>query len=135
MEKTFPLRFCISFSRLHVMSCPQTLMLPFLILALGGSSFMMLLHSMLFPHPDSPTIASTSPFFKEKDTSLTACTSPAGLSILTERFFTSNNCSISVLFLIVLKRGTICAPSHFLVIILPLSSLQHSRKYQLRDDP
>ena len=39
-------------------------------------NFMMDLQRTLFPQPDSPTIASTSPAFKEKDTSRTASISP-----------------------------------------------------------
>ena len=54
----------------------------------------MLLHRTLFPQPDSPTTARTSPLCKEKETSLTACTSPFGLSKLTDRFRTSNTFSI-----------------------------------------
>ena len=55
---------------------------------------MMLRHSTLFPQPDSPTMASTSPSAREKDTSRTAWTSPAAVSKLTDKFFTSNNFAI-----------------------------------------
>ena len=51
-------------------------MLPDLIRAEVGKSFMILLHSALFPHPDSPTMASVSPGRSVKLTSRTACTSP-----------------------------------------------------------
>ena len=71
---------------------------------------MILLQSTLFPHPDSPTMASTSPFFNEKDTSLTAWTSPAGPSMLTERFLTSNKCSIFNPFSARVKRGAPLVP-------------------------
>ena len=66
----------------------------------------------LFPHPDSPTIASTSPFFNEKETSLTAWTSPEGPSMLTERFLTSNKCSIFNPFSARVKRGHSSCPRH-----------------------
>ena len=69
-------------------------MLPDWILAVRGSSFMMLLHSTLLPQPDSPTTASTSPGRREKLTLRTACTSPAGVKKLTDRFFTSNSSAI-----------------------------------------
>ena len=46
---------------------------------------MMDLHSTLLPQPDSPTTASTSPWRRVRDTSRTACSSPWGVSKLTER--------------------------------------------------
>ena len=79
---------------------------------------MILLQSTLFPHPDSPTIASTSPFFNEKETSLTAWTSPEGPSMLTERFLTSNKCSIFNPFSASVKRGHSACPRHNPYLVL-----------------
>ena len=129
MEKIFPRSFCISFSLSQVMSCPLTLILPSLILALVGKSFMILLQSTLFPHPDSPTIASTSPFFNEKETSLTAWTSPEGPSMLTERFLTSNKCSIFNPFSARVKKGALRVPpsqplSRFIYSIVQSATFQ-----------
>lgn len=47
-------------------------------------SFITLRHITVFPHPDSPTIQSISPFFTVRSTFRTACTSPSGVSKLTE---------------------------------------------------
>ena len=76
MENSRPRSFRISRSGIAVMSAPPAEMVPLLIRAEGGRSFRMLLQSTLLPQPDSPTTASTSPAFTEKDTSRTASISP-----------------------------------------------------------
>ena len=90
MENNFPRSLCISRSRQSVMFTPHAHMLPDRILAEAGRSLITALHRALFPHPDSPTTARTSPDCSVKLTSRTACTSPCGVSKLTDRFFTSN---------------------------------------------
>ena len=76
------------------MSVPFTRILPSRIYAVAGSSFIMVLHRTLFPQPDSPTSASTSPFRKEKLTFRTAFSSPCGVLKLTDKFLTSNKSDI-----------------------------------------
>ncbi len=95
MEKQLPLSFLISCSRYLVISIPFTAIVPLFILAVSGSSFMIVLHSTDFPQPDSPTMASTSPHCKEKETPRTACTCPCAVSKLTERFVISNRPAIA----------------------------------------
>ena len=94
MANSFPRSFCISFSVYFDMSVPFTRILPARIRAVDGSSFIMVLHRTLFPQPDSPTSASTSPFRKEKLTFRTAFSSPCGVSKLTDKFLTSNKSDI-----------------------------------------
>ena len=73
------------------MSTPFTVMLPEVMRAFWGSSFMMERHSMLLPQPLSPTSASTSPSWSVRLTSRTACTVPEGVSRHTERWSIFNN--------------------------------------------
>jgi len=66
-------------------------MLPEVMRAFWGSSFMMERHSMLLPQPLSPTSASTSPSWRVRLTSRTACTVPEGVSRHTEKWSIFNN--------------------------------------------
>jgi len=98
MENSRPRRRSISRWPKAVMSVSSARTVPPLIHASRGSSFMMDLHSTLFPQPDSPTTASTSPARTEKDTSRTASSSPWGVRKLTDRFFTSNRSDMGASF-------------------------------------
>ena len=76
----------------------------------------MLLQSTLFPQPDSPTTASTSPAFREKLTSRTACTSPSSVKKLTERCSTFNRSFIPFFSCTDKKEVTIPPSSAFLFL-------------------
>ena len=134
IENSFPRSSRILRSPYPAISSPLTRIFPFLIFAFSGSSFIMLLQSTLFPQPDSPTTASTSPAFREKLTSRTACTSPSSVKKLTERCSTFNR-SFIPFFSCTDKKGVNIPPSSAFLFILSLSSPEYSRKYQRRGGP
>lgn len=145
MEKKLPRIVCISFSVQSMISRPSARMLPLLILAVLGSSFMIERQRTLFPQPDSPTIARVSPFFTKKLTSRTASTSPSGVSKLTDRCFTSSNSAMFCSFLFENTKGSLrpsycCLPERALLsslhlFILPWSTRQCSRRFLRHGDP
>ena len=130
MEKSVPRNFAMSRSLYPVISIPFARIFPDFILAFPGSIFIRLLHKTLFPQPDSPTIARTSPSFRERLTSLTACTSPASVSKLTDKSEASN---IYVLLCSSIVNSFCCLRQLF--PSSQSSSLQHSRKFRHRDVP
>ena len=130
MEKSVPRSFAMSRSLYPVISIPFARIFPDFILAFPGSIFIRLLHNTLFPQPDSPTIARTSPSFRERLTFLTACTSPASVSKLTDKFEASN----IVVLLFSSIMSSFCRPRQ-LFSSSQSSILQHSRKFRHHDVP
>ncbi len=93
-----PRTFFITFSLHPTSSCPSNLMDPETILPVGASICMMEYAVTDLPEPDSPTIPSTFPRSRLKETPLTALTSPASVKNDVCRSFTSRSC-IGCLFL------------------------------------
>ena len=92
-----------------MMSTPLTRMVPDGRRAVSGSNFRILRHRTLFPQPDSPTMASTSPLCSETLTSRTACTVPDGVSKWTVKLRISSTVSM-VLSPCLPDNGTACSP-------------------------
>ena len=78
MDTSLPRSCCISFSLAATMSCSHKRTSPWGMRAGGmGFSFITVWAVTLLPQPDSPTMASTSPWCRLKVTPRTAFTSPA----------------------------------------------------------